>query len=108
MENWISEQGSVIVEMKANITVLKESLLDLKEIKELLWDNKRSDRISEGGEKFVNDEGKKAQDVEEGSATKNHTHWSEEKTKNEVRLARETKMMIQEGDASIKRVKTVL
>jgi len=32
---------------------LKESLLDLKEIKELLRNNKKSDRKSVGGEKSV-------------------------------------------------------
>jgi len=33
---------------------------------------------------------------------KNHTLYSEEKTKKEVRFARETKIMEEEGDASIK------
>jgi len=60
---------------------LKESLLDLKEIKELLRNNKKSDMMSEGGEKSVNDEEKKTRDVEEGSTMKNHTLCSEEKTK---------------------------
>jgi len=72
---------------------LKESLLDLKEIKELLQDIKKRDRMSEGGEKFVNDEDKKTQDVRESLDMKNHTLCSEEKTKNEVRFARETEMI---------------
>jgi len=63
--------------------------------------------MSEGREKSVNDEEKKTRDVEEGSTMKNHTLCSEEKTKNEVRFARETEMMRAEGDASIKRMKTM-
>jgi len=45
---------------------------------------------------------KKARDVEEGSAMKNHTLCGVEKTKNEVRFGRGTKlMMVEEGDESI-------
>ena len=43
----------------------------------------------------------------EGSDTKNHILCSEEKTKNEVRFARETEMIRAEEDASIKKVKII-
>jgi len=101
----MSEGGEKSV--RADKMFLKESLLDLKEIKELLWDIKKVDKMSEGGEKSVNDEGKRTQDVGEGSDMKNHILCSEEKTKNEVRFARETEMIRAEGDASIKKVKTM-
>jgi len=131
LEKLTNEQGRWIAEMRAYITGLKKSMLDLKEmlrdikkggrmseggekavraditLKELLRNNKKSDRMSEGGEKSVNDEEKKTRDVEEGLAMKNHTLCSEEKIKNEVRFARETEMMRAEEDASIKRMKTM-
>jgi len=44
--------------------------------------------------------------MQEGSVMKNHTLCSGEKTKNEVRLAREIKIIMEEEvDASTKRVK---
>ena len=94
----MSEGGEKSV--RADTMFLKESLLDLKEIKELLWDIKKGGRISEGGEKYVNDvndEEKRIQDVGEGSDMKNHILCSKEKTKNEVRFARETEMIRAEG-----------
>jgi len=101
----MSEGGEKSV--RRDTKFLKESLLDLKEIKELRRDIKKRDRMSEGGEKYVNDEEKKTQDVGEGSDMKNHTLCSKEKTNNEVRFARETEMIRAEGDASIKKVKTM-
>jgi len=92
---------------RTDTTFLKKSLLDSKEIKELLRDIKKGDKMSEGGEKSGNDEEKKTRDVGEGSNMMNHILCSEEKTKNEVRFARETAMIRTEGDASIKKVKTM-
>jgi len=39
--------------MRAEILGLKEGMLDLKEIKEMLLDIKKGDKMSEGGEKSV-------------------------------------------------------
>ena len=62
-EKLTSEQGRLMVEMRTNINSLKTNISGLKEsileIKEMLQDIKKWDKMSEGGEKFVNDEEKK-------------------------------------------------
>jgi len=34
LERWVSEQGKVLAELKADMAIMKESLLDMKEINE--------------------------------------------------------------------------
>jgi len=59
LEKWAGKQGSVIAELKSNMMTVKESLFDLKEIKEMLKDFKKLDKNSEGGENSMNGEDKK-------------------------------------------------
>jgi len=59
LERWVSEQGKVVVELKADMEIIKESLPDMKEIKTMLLEIKKSKKSSEGGEYFVDDEEKK-------------------------------------------------
>ena len=56
VEKFTSEQLKWNSEIKAEIMGLKERMLELKEIKEMLRDLKKGDRRSEGGESSVNGE----------------------------------------------------
>lgn len=58
LERWVSEQGKVVVELKADMAIIKESLPDIKEIKKMLQEIKKNKKLSEGGNSFVDDEDK--------------------------------------------------
>jgi len=61
--------NKVVVELKADMARMKHSLPDIKEIKELLSEIKKNEKLLEGGENSVNDEEKK----EEGSVHGNNS-----------------------------------
>jgi len=59
LEKWVGEQGHVIAELKSNMMIVKESLLDLKTVKEMLKYFKKMEKGSKGGENSMNGEEKK-------------------------------------------------
>jgi len=66
LEKLTSEHGRWISEMRANIIRLKESMLDLKEIKEMLRDIMKGDKMSEG-ESSVNGDERKEERSRQGN-----------------------------------------
>jgi len=59
LEKLAGKQGRIIAELKSDMITVKEGLLDLKEIKEMLKDFKKVYKRSEAGENSVNGEDKK-------------------------------------------------
>lgn len=58
LEKQVTEQGKRLIELKADLEVVKESLPDMKEIKELLLEIKKHKTPSEDGASSVNKEDK--------------------------------------------------
>jgi len=56
IEKWASETSQTIAEMKADIATIKEGMMDMHEMKELMKEFRKGDNKSEEGENSVNDE----------------------------------------------------
>jgi len=54
LEKWASEQEQVIADLKTDLVTIKESLLDFKEIKDMLKELKKRDEVSEGRANLLN------------------------------------------------------
>jgi len=54
----------MITEVKADIAVIKEGMMDVCEMKEMFKEFKKSDKNSKGGENSVNDDMEKARNEE--------------------------------------------
>jgi len=67
LEKWASKQSRVMAEWKTDMGMIKEGLLDLKEIKELFKASKKVDKSSEGGENSVNGEERRERSAEIGN-----------------------------------------
>jgi len=89
LEKWASKQGRVIAELKTNMGLVKEGLLELKEIKEMLKDSKNADKNSEGGENFVNGEGRRERSAEIGN------NFEEEEPEEESQIQGEIEEVVQ-------------
>ena len=55
IEKWASKTSRTITEMKADIATIKEGMMDMCEMKELMKELRKGDKKSEG-ENSVNDE----------------------------------------------------
>jgi len=63
LEKWAIEQGKVLIEMKANLSIIKDTLQDKKETKDLLQDNiNKGEELSDGRENSINRDAKREQD----------------------------------------------
>lgn len=56
LERRVSEQGKVVAEMKNDLSIVKDNLPNMKEIKELLWEFKKGEKSSEGGANLVHND----------------------------------------------------
>ena len=91
VEKLTSEQEKWNSEIRAKILGLKEGMLELKEIKEMLQDLKKGDRRSKGGESLVNGEERR----EEPSRQENQ--WEKE-NEGEMKLwTRRVELQVFEG-----------
>lgn len=56
IQRWASNQEKAMAEVKMDVTIMKDSI---QEIRELLRHSKKNEKRSEGGENSINDEGKR-------------------------------------------------
>jgi len=83
LEKWVSGQGRVIVELKTDMGMVKEGLLELKKIKEMLKASKKVDKSSKNGKMFINDKERREISVEIGN---NFEEDEEERAKTWTRM----------------------
>lgn len=80
LEKLAGEHGKVITDLKKNMDLIKERLLDMRQIKELLLEFKKGKTPSDGGENSVN----KDKNPEEENSDNNGS--SEKEESNSCRL----------------------